>query len=54
MLQELASPGTAVWAVVSLLFFVAVYAYVTVRVFRTRAEDLEATARLAIDDGEQG
>lgn len=50
MLQELASAGTAVWAVASLLFFVAVYAFVTVRVFTTKHEDLDAKARLVLDD----
>ena len=50
MLQELASPGTAAWAVASLLFFIAVYVFVTVRVFKAKTEDLDAKARLVLDD----
>ncbi|MEZ5417529.1 MAG: hypothetical protein R2708_09305 [Vicinamibacterales bacterium] len=51
MLQELgASTGAAVWATASMLFFVAVYLVVAVRTFRARPEDLDARARLALDD----
>jgi hypothetical protein len=53
MLQELAaaSAGAASWAVASMLFFVAVWGIVAVRTLLTRREDLDARARLALDDG---
>lgn len=55
MLQELATgSGATAWAVGSLLFFVAVYALVMVRLFRTSREELDAHARLALDDDEPG
>lgn len=55
MLQELgASTGAAVWATASLLFFIAVYLVVAVRAFRARPEDLDARARLVLDDDAQG
>ena len=51
MLQELAaSTGASVWAITSMLFFLAVYLVVAVRVFRTRREELDAQARLVLDD----
>jgi hypothetical protein len=51
MLQELATgSGAAAWAVGSLLFFVVVYALVMVRLFRTSGEELDAQARMALDD----
>ena len=51
MLQELtASSGASVWATASMLFFIAVYLVVAVRVFRTGTEELDARARLALDD----
>jgi hypothetical protein len=53
MLQELSTPTAAAWASVSLLFFAAVYVFVSVRVFRARDEDLEAAARLVLDDGRE-
>ncbi|MEZ5283676.1 MAG: hypothetical protein R2712_02475 [Vicinamibacterales bacterium] len=50
MLQELATGTSAALATASLLFFVAVYAFVVVRVIRARKEDLDARARMALDD----
>ena len=53
MLQELAAgTGAAAWAVGSMLFFLAVYVFVMVRLFRKRAEELDAHARLVLDDSE--
>lgn len=53
MLQELtAETGAAWWATGSLLFFVAVYLFVSIRLFLAKSEDLDAHARLALDDGE--
>jgi cbb3-type cytochrome oxidase subunit 3 len=53
MLQELATGSNAsAWAIGSLLFFIAVYAFVVVRTWRARPEDLAARARMALDDGE--
>ncbi|HUU36303.1 MAG TPA: hypothetical protein VMW48_19700 [Vicinamibacterales bacterium] len=55
MLQELtASTGASSWAVASMLFFIAVYLVVVVRVFRARADDLDARARMALDDTTPG
>jgi len=51
MLQELtAGTGATNWAIGSLLFFIAVYALVMVRLYRARPEDLAAHARMALDD----
>ena len=51
MLQELARySGSAAWSIASMLFFIAVYAVVAVRVARARAEDLRAHASLPLDD----
>ncbi|MDP2319032.1 MAG: hypothetical protein Q8O42_06815 [Acidobacteriota bacterium] len=53
MLQELATGSDAsAWAIGSLLFFIAVYAFVAVRTWRARPEDLAARARMALDEGE--
>ena len=49
MLQDLATSTSTALAVASLLFFVAVYAIVVVRVWRARRADLDAHARLALD-----
>ncbi len=50
MLQELtASTGASVWAVSSMLFFIAVYLVVAVRVFRAGSDELDARARMALD-----
>lgn len=51
MLQDLATRLSTVLATASMLFFVAVYVVVVVRVVRARREDLDAHARLALDDG---
>jgi hypothetical protein len=51
MLQELAAAtGATTWAIGSMLFFIGVYVIVAVRTWRAKAEDLEAQARLALDD----
>ena len=54
MLQELtARSGATAWAIASMLFFMAVWVFVTVRVVRTRPEELDALARLPLEgDGE--
>jgi hypothetical protein len=53
MLQELAArSGATAWAIASMLFFLAVYLVIAVRVFRTRPEDLDARARLALEGDE--
>ncbi len=54
MLQELAArTGATAWAIASMLFFLAVWVFVAVRVFRTRPEELDAQARLPLEgDGE--
>jgi hypothetical protein len=50
MLQELAAQtGAADWAIASMLFFVVVWLVIAARVFRTRPEDMEARARLALE-----
>ena len=55
MLQELAAEsGATAWAIGSLLFFVAVYALVMVRLFRTSREELDQQAGLVLDDGTEG
>ncbi|MNC92424.1 hypothetical protein D3C83_88500 [compost metagenome] len=51
MLQELTTQtGAGFWATASLLFFIAVYAVVVIRLVRARPEDLAARARMALDD----
>ncbi len=50
MLQELAArTGAAPWIVAAMLFFMAVWAGIAVRVYRARSEDMDACARLALD-----
>jgi len=50
MLQELgASTDASSWAVASMLFFIAVYLVATVQVFRKRADEMDARARMALD-----
>lgn len=50
MLQELvARTGASIWAIASMLFFIAVWVFVAVRVFRTRDEELDAQARLPLE-----
>jgi len=51
MLPDLATNLSTTLAVASLLFFVAVYIVVSVGVFRTGADELDARAQLALDDG---
>lgn len=50
MLQDLATNLSTTLAVASLLFFIAVYIIVTIGVFRTGADELDARARMALDD----
>ena len=51
MLQELtASSGASIWAVSSMLFFIAVYVVVAVRAFRSSSADLDARAQMPLDD----
>lgn len=56
MLQELAagSDAASAWAVASMLFFVVVYAVVTVQTFSARPDDLDAKARLVLEGDEPG
>ncbi len=50
MLQELtARTGATAWAIASMLFFLGVWIFVTVRVFRARPEELDAHARLPLE-----
>jgi cbb3-type cytochrome oxidase subunit 3 len=50
VLQELAArTGAEAWVVASMLFFIGVWVAIAVWVFRARAEDLEAHARLPLD-----
>ncbi len=54
MLQELtADTGAAGWAIGSLLFFIAAYILIVVRLYKARPEDLAAHARMALDDDEK-
>ncbi|MFA5910818.1 MAG: hypothetical protein WC815_18715 [Vicinamibacterales bacterium] len=54
MLQELASgSGATGWAIGSLLFFIAAYILIVVRLYQARPEDLAAHARMALDDDEK-
>ncbi|MBK9374900.1 MAG: hypothetical protein IPN03_14530 [Holophagales bacterium] len=54
MLQELAARTSATtWAIASMLFFLSVWIFVAVRVFRSRPEEMDALARLPLEgDGE--
>ena len=56
MLQDLAAQtGAAAWAIGSMLFFLAAWVAVAVRVARSRAADMDARARLPFEgDGEAG
>jgi hypothetical protein len=50
MLQELAArTGASAWAVASMLFFIGVWMWIAVGVFRARPEDMTARARMALD-----
>lgn len=50
MLPELATEASTALATLSMLFFVAVYAAVVVRVVKAKRHDLDAQARMALDD----
>ncbi len=50
MLPDLATSLSTTLATASLLFFLAVYAVVVVQVVRGRREDLDAHARMALDE----
>ncbi|MGE5199318.1 MAG: hypothetical protein ACM3H9_06735 [Rhodospirillaceae bacterium] len=53
MLQELAEgTGATAWVVASMLFFIGVWAWIAVSVVRARPEDMDARARLALEDDE--
>ena len=50
MLPQLATDtGATGWAIASMLFFLGFWLVVTVRVFRTRDEVLDAQARLPLE-----
>ena len=52
-----AQTGASGWAIGSMIFFVAAWAVIAWRVYRARAEDLDARARLALEgdaDDRQG
>jgi cbb3-type cytochrome oxidase subunit 3 len=50
MLQELAAEtGASAWGIASMIFFMAAWVAIVVWVLRTRREDLEARARLALE-----
>lgn len=52
MLQELAArTGASAWVVASMLFFIGVWVFVTVRVVRARRDEMDARARLPFEDG---
>ena len=52
MLQELvARTGAGTWAIASMLFFLTAWVAVVVWVAGRRQEELEAQARLPLDDG---
>ena len=51
MLQELTSDtGAGLWATASLLFFIAVYVFVSVRLYFTPSHHLDEQARMVLDD----
>ncbi len=51
MLQELAADsGAAYWAIGSMLFFLAVWLAIVVWTMRRRREDMDARARLPLDE----
>ena len=54
MFEELTTELSTALSVGSLLFFVVVYAVVMVRAFRRGTDDLDARARMALDDGADG
>ena len=51
MLQELSrATGSGAWAIASMLFFIAVWATVAAKVWRTRPEELAEMANLPLSD----
>lgn len=53
MLQEMtAETGAGMWATASLLFFIAVYVFVSVRLYFTPSHHLDEQARMVLDDSE--
>ena len=51
MLQHLTSEtGASAWAIASMLFFIAVFAVVMVRLWFATPAELEARAHMALDD----
>lgn len=53
MLQELTTEtGAGAWATASLLFFIGVYVFISVRLYFTSSHELDAHARLALDHEE--
>ena len=54
MFEELTTELSTALSVGSLLFFVVVYGVVMVRAFRRDADDLDARARMALDDEADG
>ena len=54
MLQELTSDtGAGMWATASLLFFIAVYVFVSVRLYFTPSHHLDEQARMVLDDSKE-
>lgn len=52
MLQELvAGTGASGWAIGSLIFFLAAWLAIAVRVVRARRGEMDSRARLPLDDG---
>ena len=50
MLQELAAQtGASAWGIASMIFFMVAWVAIAVWVVRTRREDMEARARLALE-----
>jgi cbb3-type cytochrome oxidase subunit 3 len=53
MLQELAAQtGATAWAIGSMLFFLAVWVAITLRVVFARREEMDARARLPLEEDE--
>jgi hypothetical protein len=51
MLQELAAAtGASAWVIGSMFFFLLVWTVLAVRVVRSRREDMDARARLPLED----
>ncbi|MFN7917313.1 MAG: hypothetical protein U0Q55_18355 [Vicinamibacterales bacterium] len=52
--DQLVTELSTTLSVGSLLFFVAVYLVVSIRAFRHGVDDLDARARMALNDGTEG